>query len=145
MFLVIYLVLELELDESSIWCNFPPTEHFQLTWSSCTQSDQPSSTGKFYHMEVTFQLPISQRDQTSRPGEQWPGRGGDQHCWHLQDRVHHPDAVDGSETLQDWDFQGVSRLTHLPWNYKNHQIFHRLYPHWITWITSDDSNWWPNR
>merc|ERR1719458_373857 len=28
----------------------------QLTWSSCTQSDQPSSTGKFYHMEVNSDL-----------------------------------------------------------------------------------------
>ena len=26
----------------------------QVTWSSCTQSDQPSSSGTYYHMEVTF-------------------------------------------------------------------------------------------
>ena len=89
------------------------TKCFQLIWSSCTQSDQPSSSGKYYHMEVTFpcQLLICLVDETSCPGEQRPGRGGDQHCGHLQDWVHHPDAVNGSKTLQDRDFQGVLRFT----------------------------------
>ena len=31
-------------------------EIFQLTWSSCTQSDQPDSTQTYYHMEVILSL-----------------------------------------------------------------------------------------
>ena len=33
---------------------FHPMTNVQLTWSSCTQSDQPATTGKEFHMGVIF-------------------------------------------------------------------------------------------